>query len=100
MRFTKLMHNQRDHSPTVTTTLENITEQLNWLRENWYEGVFRHLRLGLVKCYMSAFEHSDNVADTPIPPQLFSFVRKMVTSFGISMDTLANQGKYIFCLKL
>ena len=88
------MHHQREMSPTVLTTLEFIIDQLSWFRENWYEEVLRQLRQALAKCYTSAFEHRANVADTLISPHTHSFIRKMISTFGIGVENVANQGKF------
>lgn len=84
MRFLKLINNQRENSPTVTTVLDNIAEHLSLLRENWLEAVYRNLYVCLAKCYTSAFESfkSSQQADPPIPPNLFSFLSKFIKNMG------------------
>ena len=56
-----------------------------WFRENWYEEVLRQLRQALAKCHAVAFDDRSNVAEAAITPHTMSFVRKLVTTFGVGM---------------
>lgn len=56
-----------------------------WFRENWYEEVLRQLRAGLAKCRAVAFEHRAAVADATLTPHTLSFVKKLVSTFGIGI---------------
>ena len=57
--------------------------QMVWFRENWYEEVLRQLRQALAKCHAVAFDDRSNVAEAAITPHTMSFVRKLVTTFGV-----------------
>ena len=61
-------------------------------REYWDEVVLRQLRQALAKCYAVAFENSGAVSEANITPHTLSFVKKLVSTFGIGI------GKY--CLYL
>ena len=99
---------QRDLHPTVLSSLEGIVDQvlsppphpghllhgfivtvsrdfsqMVWFRENWYEEVLRQLRQALAKCHAVAFDDRSNVAEAAITPHTMSFVRKLVTTFGV-----------------
>lgn len=54
-------------------------------RENWYEEVLRQLRLGLAKCLAIAFENRGSVSEATITPHTSSFVKKLVSTFGIGI---------------
>lgn len=86
-RCSKVLNNQRELHPTVLSSLEGIVDQFAYLRENWYEEVLRHLRQGLAKCYSIAFENRFKVQETTATPALMNFVRKLVATFGIGIES-------------
>ncbi|XP_025424212.1 transformation/transcription domain-associated protein [Sipha flava] len=90
VRFSKVMHQQREVHPTIVLTLEGIVDQMVWFRENWYEEVLRQLRLGLAKCYNIAFDSRGSVADAQITPHTLNFIKKLVSTFGIGIELLAS----------
>lgn len=83
-RCSRIMHMQRDLHPTVLSSLEGIVDQLMYFRENWSEELLKQLKIGLTKCYGIAFENRNSVMETAMPLQVHNFVRKLVTTFGIS----------------
>ncbi|XP_055874365.1 transformation/transcription domain-associated protein-like isoform X5 [Biomphalaria glabrata] len=89
-RCSKIIAVQRDTHPTVLTTLEGIVEQIIWFRENWYEEVLRQLRQGLEKCYGVAFENRASVTEATITPHTLSFVKKIVSTFGVGVENVTN----------
>lgn len=54
-------------------------------REYWDEVVLRQLRQALAKCYAVAFENSAAVSEANITPHTLSFVKKLVSTFGIGI---------------
>ncbi|XP_013181191.1 PREDICTED: transformation/transcription domain-associated protein [Papilio xuthus] len=84
-RCSKIMQLQREIHPTVLSSLEGIVDQMVWFRENWYEEVLRQLRAGLAKCHVVAFHHRAAVADATVTPHTLNFVKKVVSTFGISI---------------
>lgn len=62
-----------------------------WFRENWYEEVLRQLRAGLAKCHVVAFHHRAAVADATVTPHTLNFVKKVVSTFGISIGISESQ---------
>ena len=71
--------------------------QMVWFRENWYEEVLRQLRQALAKCHAVAFDDRSNVAEAAITPHTMSFVRKLVTTFGVGMTNQhSRSGSRIF----
>ncbi|XP_050062544.1 transformation/transcription domain-associated protein-like [Aphis gossypii] len=90
VRFSKIMHQQREVHPTIVLTLEGIVDQMVWFRENWYEEVLRQLRLGLAKCYNIAFDSRGSVVDAQITPHTLNFIKKLVSTFGIGIELLAS----------
>ena len=61
-----------------------------WLRENVYEEVLRQLRQGLAKCYIIAFDNRMTVSEATITPHTLNFVKKLVSTFGIGIENVAN----------
>lgn len=59
-----------------------------WFRENWYEEVLRQLRQGLTKCYAVAFENRAAVTDTAVTPHTLNFMRKLVSTFGVGVESV------------
>ncbi|RWS15188.1 transformation/transcription domain-associated protein-like protein [Dinothrombium tinctorium] len=88
-RCSRIMHCQRDLHPTVLSSLEGIVDQMVWFRENWYEEVLRQLKQGLTKCYAVAFENRANVADCEITQSTLSFVKKLVSTFGVGIENVS-----------
>lgn len=80
----------RDLHPTLLSALEGIVDQMVWFRECWHEDVLRQLRQGLVKCYQVAFEHRGDVSTAQITPRTLSFVKKLVSTFGIGFESASN----------
>ena len=88
------MHMQRDLHPTVLSSLEGIVDQMVWFRENWYEEVLRQLRQGLAKCYVIAFDNMGGVSDATITPHTLNFVKKLVSTFGIGIESISPGSSY------
>lgn len=86
MRVSHAMRIMRESNPIVINAMEGIVEQLNLLHENYYDDVFRHLRLGLNKAYKDAFENRHNVLDATITGGLVNFIRRLLGTFGMAMD--------------
>lgn len=63
---------------------------------NRYEEVLRQLRQGLAKCYAIAFENRGSVAEATITPHTLSFVKKLVATFGIGIENIANSASGSF----
>ena len=61
-----------------------------------YEEVLRQLRQGLAKCYAIAFENRGSVAEATITPHTLSFVKKLVATFGIGIENIANSASGSF----
>ena len=61
-----------------------------WFRENVYEEVLRQLRQGLAKCYVIAFDNRMAVSDATITPHTLNFVKKLVSTFGIGIETISG----------
>jgi transformation/transcription domain-associated protein len=57
IRVTKLMHSQREMHPTLFNTLENLIDQLLWLKVNWYEESLRNFKQTLYACYTLVFDY-------------------------------------------
>ena len=85
---------QRDLHPTVLSSLEGIVDQMVWFRENWYEEVLRQLRQGLAKCYVIAFDNMGGVSDATITPHTLNFVKKLVSTFGIGIESISPGSSY------
>lgn len=58
--------------------------------------MLRQLRQGLTKCYAIAFENRGSVADATITPHTLSFVKKLVATFGIGIENIANSASGSF----
>jgi transformation/transcription domain-associated protein len=54
------------------------------------------LRQGLAKCYAIAFENRGSVAEATITPHTLSFVKKLVATFGIGIENIANSASGSF----
>ena len=67
-----------------------------WFRENWYEEVLRQLRQGLAKCHAVAFEGRAAVAAAPVTRRTLNFVRKLVSTFGVGVESVAGVGTTTF----
>jgi len=89
-RCSKIMHLLRDLHPTLLSALEGIVDQMVWFRECWHEEVLRQLRQGLAKCYQVAFETRGDVAAARITPHTLSFVKKLVSTFGIGFESASS----------
>jgi len=89
-RCSRIMHMLRDLHPTLLSALEGIVDQMVWFRECWHEDVLRQLRQGLAKCYQVAFEHRNDVNSAQITPRTLSFVKKLVSTFGIGFESASN----------
>ncbi|XP_019648049.1 PREDICTED: transformation/transcription domain-associated protein-like [Branchiostoma belcheri] len=89
-RCSRIMHMQRDLHPTLLSSLEGIVDQMVWFRENWYEEVSRQLQQGLAKCYSVAFENRTAVSDAKITPHTLNFVKKLVSTFGVGVESVTN----------
>lgn len=89
-RCSRIMHMLRDLHPTLLSALEGIVDQMVWFRECWHEDVLRQLRQGLAKCYQVAFEHRGDVNGAQITPRTLSFVKKLVSTFGIGFESASN----------
>lgn len=89
-RCSKIMHMMRDLHPTLLSALEGIVDQMVWFRECWHEEVLRQLRQGLTKCYQVAFDHRGDVNGAQITPRTLSFVKKLVSTFGIGFESGSN----------
>ncbi|CAL4066669.1 unnamed protein product, partial [Meganyctiphanes norvegica] len=84
-RCSRIMHMQKELHPTVLASLEGIVDQMVCFREYWDEVVLRQLRQALAKCYAVAFENSAAVSEANITPHTLSFVKKLVSTFGIGI---------------
>ncbi|XP_048580263.1 transformation/transcription domain-associated protein isoform X2 [Nematostella vectensis] len=89
-RCSKIMHMLRDLHPTLLSALEGIVDQMVWFRECWHEEVLRQLRQGLTKCYQVAFETRGDVSSARITPHTLSFVKKLVSTFGIGFEPASS----------
>lgn len=89
-RCSKIMHLLRDLHPTLLSALEGVVDQMVWFRECWHEEVLRQLRQGLTKCYQVAFETRGDVSAARISPHTLSFVKKLVSTFGIGFETASS----------
>nr|XP_018666778.1 transformation/transcription domain-associated protein isoform X1 [Ciona intestinalis]XP_018666779.1 transformation/transcription domain-associated protein isoform X2 [Ciona intestinalis] len=89
-RCSRIMHMQRDLHPTLLSSLEGIVDQMVWFRENWHEEVLRQLCQGLAKCYTVAFENRAAVSQAHITPHTLNFVKKLVSTFGVGIENVAN----------
>lgn len=89
-RCSKIMHFLRDLHPTLLSALEGVVDQMVWFRECWPEEVLRQLRQGLTKCYQVAFETRGDVAAARITPHTLSFVKKLVSTFGIGFESASS----------
>lgn len=90
-RCSRIMHMQKDLHPTVLSSLEGIVDQMVWFsRESWYEEVLRQLRQGLAKCYVIAFDKRMSVNEATITPHTLSFVKKLVSTFGIGIENISS----------
>lgn len=83
--------------------------QLIWFRESWYEDLLRQLNEGLATCYQEAFDNRGDgnqlyfpnttlsfssftpllVTGTRIKPEMFQYVQKLISSFGITAEQSA-----------
>ncbi|XP_028408078.1 transformation/transcription domain-associated protein-like isoform X2 [Dendronephthya gigantea] len=82
----RIMHALRDLHPTLLAALEGIVDQMVWFRECWHEEVLRQLRQVLTKCYQTAFETRTDVSNAKITPHTMSFVKKLVSTFGVGYE--------------
>ncbi|CAB3995848.1 Transformation transcription domain-associated, partial [Paramuricea clavata] len=82
----RIMHALRDLHPTLLAALEGIVDQMVWFRECWHEEVLRQLRQVLTKCYQVAFETRTDVSNAKITPHTMSFVKKLVSTFGVGFE--------------
>lgn len=73
--------------PTTVSSLEGITDQMVWLKDYSYEEVQRQIQQALTKCYASAFENVNNIADQTVSLQTLNFVRKLVSTFGVGLSS-------------
>ncbi|XP_078376381.1 transformation/transcription domain-associated protein-like isoform X4 [Oculina patagonica] len=89
-RCSKIMHLLRDLHPTLLSALEGVVDQMVWFRECWHEEVLRQLRQGLTKCYQVAFETRGDVSAARITPHTLSFVKKLVSTFGIGFESASS----------
>jgi len=89
-RCSRIMHMLRDLHPTLLSALEGIVDQMVWFRECWHEDVLRQLRQGLAKCYQVAFEHRGDINSAQVTPRTLSFVKKLVSTFGIGFESASN----------
>ncbi|XP_074624680.1 transformation/transcription domain-associated protein-like isoform X2 [Acropora palmata] len=89
-RCSKIMHLLRDLHPTLLSALEGVVDQMVWFRECWHEEVLRQLRQGLAKCYQVAFETRGDVTGARITPHTLSFVKKLVSTFGIGFESASS----------
>uniref|UniRef100_T1JAK1 Transformation/transcription domain-associated protein n=1 Tax=Strigamia maritima TaxID=126957 RepID=T1JAK1_STRMM len=95
-RCSCIMHKQREMHPTILASLEGIVDQMVWFRENWAEEVLRQLRQGLAKCYAIAFENRGAVAEATITTHTMNFMRKLVSTFGVGVENVANSSSVTF----
>lgn len=86
-RCSEIVRRIHESHPTTISSLEGITDQMVWLRDYSYEEVQRQIHQALTKCYVSAFENSSNIAEQTVSQQTLNFVRKLVTTFGISLSS-------------
>ncbi|OQR70315.1 Transformation/transcription domain-associated protein-like [Tropilaelaps mercedesae] len=91
-RCSKIMHIQRDLHPTLLSSIEGIVDQLVWFRENWYEEVLRQLKQALAKCLAVAFEHRMQVNEATVTPHTLNFVKKLVSTFGVGIESVVGGG--------
>lgn len=89
-RCSRIMHMQKELHPTVLASLEGIVDQMVCFREYWDEVVLRQLRQALAKCYAVAFENSGAVSEANITPHTLSFVKKLVSTFGIGIENISS----------
>lgn len=89
-RCSRIMHMQKELHPTVLASLEGIVDQMVCFREYWDEVVLRQLRQALAKCYAVAFENSAAVSEANITPHTLSFVKKLVSTFGIGIENISS----------
>ncbi|XP_063882780.1 transformation/transcription domain-associated protein-like isoform X6 [Scylla paramamosain] len=89
-RCSRIMHMQKELHPTVLASLEGIVDQMVCFREYWDEVVLRQLRQALTKCYAVAFENSGAVSEANITPHTLSFVKKLVSTFGIGIENISS----------
>lgn len=89
-RCSEIVKRLHETHPTTISSLDGITDQMVWLREYSYEEVQRQIHQALAKCYMSAFENSSNIAEQTVSPQTLNFVRKLITTFGFSLQGPSN----------
>ncbi|KAK3867130.1 hypothetical protein Pcinc_027378 [Petrolisthes cinctipes] len=98
-RCSRIMHMQKELHPTVLASLEGIVDQMVCFREYWDEVVLRQLRQALAKCYAVAFENSGAVSEANITPHTLSFVKKLVSTFGIGIENINSSvsggGQYV-----
>ncbi|ESN91105.1 hypothetical protein HELRODRAFT_194551 [Helobdella robusta] len=88
-KCSRVMHMQRDTQPTVLSLLESIIDQMVWFRENCYEEVLRQLKQALSKCYTVAFESRGTVTDAQVTTNTLNFIKKIVSTFGVGVETSA-----------
>ncbi|XP_033101198.1 transformation/transcription domain-associated protein-like isoform X1 [Anneissia japonica] len=89
-RCSKIMQIQRDLHPTLLSSLEGIVDQMVWFRETWYEEVLRQLKQALAKCQAVAFENRGAVAEAKVTPHMLSFVKKLVSTFGVGIENVSS----------
>ncbi|XP_045594313.1 transformation/transcription domain-associated protein isoform X4 [Procambarus clarkii] len=89
-RCSRIMHMQKELHPTVLASLEGIVDQMVCFREYWDEVVLRQLRQALAKCYAVAYENSAAVSEANITPHTLSFVKKLVSTFGIGIENISS----------
>lgn len=82
-RCTEIIRKLYDMHPTTISSLDGITDQMAWLTDYSYEEIQRQFQQALKRCYLSAFEHRDNIAEQIATPQTLNLVRKIVHAFGI-----------------
>uniref|UniRef100_UPI00359021B0 transformation/transcription domain-associated protein-like n=1 Tax=Myxine glutinosa TaxID=7769 RepID=UPI00359021B0 len=87
LRCSRIINMQLSLNPTLLSALEGIVDQMGYFQENWDEKVLRQLRQVLAKCYSEAFEKQNSVAEARITPHMLNFVTKLVSTFGLGLES-------------
>uniref|UniRef100_UPI00358E7EB0 transformation/transcription domain-associated protein-like n=1 Tax=Myxine glutinosa TaxID=7769 RepID=UPI00358E7EB0 len=87
LRCSRIINMQLSLNPTLLSALQGIVDQMGYFQENWDEKVLRQLRQVLAKCYSEAFEKRNSVAEARITPHTLNFVTKLVSTFGLGLES-------------
>jgi transformation/transcription domain-associated protein len=98
-RCSKIMQLVREVHPTIVFSLEGILEQMvaktdpegiRWFRENAFEENLHHLKQGLVKFYVLAFDNKLRINEATITQQTLNFLKKLVTNFSQVTENMSE----------